>query len=683
MNDRDMGEDGGGRGWKGAQVKVYVGNLPSGITADKVKEFMVQFGNVENCSLINRNSDKPFAFIGYSNEESVLAAIEANGIRLGDRFLTINRHYPAAQAKDGSKEFQRTLYVGNVPFGMEPPDLKKVLLDAIKPIKVDFRTHQRDNTQRRRGLNSIQTATNSEQKSSDVSIIAFLVFQNMEEANKGGNILYDLELEGNKLIVEYSKGRNRLQYQANQVRVLHVSNLAYSVDAEQITKKFRLFGEIDEVRLIKDRSTGKSKGYGFVEFRNPACAEHAVHVLGGMTWQGREMVVQLEANEKRRLVGQQMGRQRMKRPRFDPRMNQRVSNFTPREVNQRGPNFNPHEVNKRGPNLPPLEKFVPRPPRMRGPRADIFNLSVEPAMPIPSGAPAFDIANTSIEGHGGGGEITLFVSNLPNAPDHKVRFLLEQLTGPMINFKKEGPDGWLKYENMECARIAYDILREHRIEGIRLVVEILSDKNQTAGQRPRAPLSQGEATFKGHSGAGTWSQNLKIEGSSRGGGDGIMWDGRKNSTEVSNAPNFNRPRSADSEGLQLKLFVGNLSFDVNKFVLHRLFSKHGQIDQIILPKKDGGPAGFAFIFFNSHEEAINAVRSMNGFNLGGRRLRVELSTSKGPQDDRSGPNKRHFGRDARGMGAAYNPGAFNGNTPFSDPAIFSNPSQRTQAYGQR
>jgi len=667
MNDRDMGEDGGGYGRKGPQVKVYVGNLPRGITAEKVREFMGQFGNVDNCSLINRDSEKPFAFIGYTEEESVVAATEANGILLNDRFLTINRHFPAAEAEDGSKEFQRTIYVGNVPLGMEPSDLKKVLLDAIKPISVGFRTHQRNSTQSRIGVNSDTTAARkSEEQSSDVSIIAFLVFRTMEEANEGGNILYDLEVDGNKLLVEYSKGRHRLQYQANQVRVLHVSNLAYAIDTEQVRKKFRLFGELDEVRLIKDRNTGKSKGYGFVEFTYPASAEHAVHVLNGTTWQGRDVTVQLEVNEKRRLEGHQMGRQRMKRPRFDPRIKQQMPSFTQREGNRGGPNF-------------PQENFTPRFPRMRGPRADI-HFSVEPAVPVPSGPPPFDrgAANRSLEGHGDGGETTLFVSNLPNAADHKVRFLLEQLTGPVVNFRKEGRDGWLKYENLECARIAYDILREHRIEGIRLVVEYVSDKNPASNQQRLAPVSQGKANFTGQSGSAPWSQKPKIEGSQRGSRD-RMWDGQNNLTEGLQS----RPRTADAEGLQRKLFVGNLTFDTNKFDLHRLFAKYGRIDQIILPKKDGGPSGYGFIFFNSNEEASNAVRFMNGFDLRGRRLRVELATSKGRKDDGIGPSKtRNLAGNARGMGTGHNPGAYNGSTPFSDPGIFSNPSQMTKGYGQ-
>merc|ERR550534_1245454 len=161
-----------------------------------------------------------------------------------------------------------------------------------------------------------------------------------------------------------------------------------------------------------------------------------------------------------------------------------------------------------GPNFP-QENFAPRFPRMRGPRADI-HFAVEPAVPIPSGPPPLDrgIADRSLEVHGGGGETTLFVSNLPNAADHKVRFLLEQLTGPMVQFKKEGPDGWLKYENMECAKIAHDMLREHRIQGIRLVVEIVGENDQSVGQRPLAPIRRAPP-FGGPSGPAGWSQKIQ------------------------------------------------------------------------------------------------------------------------------------------------------------------------------
>merc|ERR1719233_2530595 len=329
-----------------------------------------------------------------------------------------------------------------------------------------------------------------------------------------------------------------------------------------------------------------------------------------------------------------------------------------------------------------------RAPPLRAPRDDLFK--VEPVMPIPPGPPALErgMPNGSFEKQVTG-ETTLFVSNLPNAADHKVRFLLEQLTGPMVNFKREGPDGWLKYENMECARITHDILREHRIEGIRLVVEIVGENSQSSGQRPLQPIRRAPQ-FGGQLRPTAWSQKLQITDgtvSGGGGGGGIgggggMWGGKR---EVMEPSSLKRPRSGDSDGFQRKVFVGNFSFETSKIDLHMVFSKYGPIEQIYIPMKEGKSSGFGFIVFSTHEDASRATRMMNGCVLGGRRLRVELSTAK--LKEASGSNKKpHVDSNAGGTSSqrgAYNQRAYNVNTPFSDKPMFSGPSKRMQGYGRQ
>jgi len=641
MNNLDLGEEDGdlsSRERNTAQIKVYVGNLPGSITIERVREFMSQFGNVLSLNLINRNPNKVFAFIEYAETKSYKAAIAANGIKLENRSLVINRHYPTSQAEDGSKEFQRTIFVGNVPLGMDSDYLKKVVFDAISPIQADFRTHRQEASQKNtKGMKLIKTDNGPEFK-----IFAFLVFRTMEETFKAGNILFDIELEGQKPIVEFSKGRKMHQYRANQVRILHVSNLAYSIDKEQLTNRFRLFGELVEVRLIRDRNTGQSKGYGFLEFRSPADAEHAVTVLSGVKWMGRDMVVQLEANEKRRIEEEQMGLQGgmgmggiggMCMGGMGMGMGMGLGMGPGPGPGPRRPRFDGGMFNM-GPNFP-SQDMSPRFNRMRTPQND-FNFGAEAGpgpfnAPNTFNAPSIDridrtMINRTVENNGT--ETTLFVSNLPNAADHKVRFLLEQLTGPMVNFKKEGPDGWLTYEDMQCAKLAHDMLREHRIQGIRLVVEILGENDLSTASRPvlrRPPI--GGASDIGN----TWSEKLHLDGGSGGG----MWGGNRNQ-----APSLKRPRSSEQETSGSKLFVGNLTFDISKIDLHMLFSKYGNIQQIYLPTKEGNPSGYGFVVFNSPEDASRAQRMMNGYHLGGRRLRVEQATSKGPKDEGGGSAKK-------------------------------------------
>ena len=71
---------------------------------------------------------------------------------------------------------------------------------------------------------------------------------------------------------------------------LYVGNLPYSVTEQAIEDLFSQFGPVDSVALIKDRDTGRLKGFGFVEFKNQADAEKALS-LNDTDFEGRPLRV--------------------------------------------------------------------------------------------------------------------------------------------------------------------------------------------------------------------------------------------------------------------------------------------------------------------------------------------------------------------------------------------------------
>ena len=66
-------------------------------------------------------------------------------------------------------------------------------------------------------------------------------------------------------------------------RRLYVGNLPYSVTEEGLTDKFSEFGTVESSKLITDRDTGRSKGFGFVEMSSDAEAKAAI-VSGDLAW---------------------------------------------------------------------------------------------------------------------------------------------------------------------------------------------------------------------------------------------------------------------------------------------------------------------------------------------------------------------------------------------------------------
>jgi RNA recognition motif-containing protein len=88
-----------------------------------------------------------------------------------------------------------------------------------------------------------------------------------------------------------------------------------------------------------------------------------------------------------------------------------------------------------------------------------------------------------------------------------------------------------------------------------------------------------------------------------------------------------------------KVFVGNLEFGTTKEELETLFQEAGSILDVFLPtdRATGKPRGFAFVEFSSEEEAANAISRFDGYELGGRGLRVNAAEERRPSMRGGGP----------------------------------------------
>ena len=90
-----------------------------------------------------------------------------------------------------------------------------------------------------------------------------------------------------------------------------------------------------------------------------------------------------------------------------------------------------------------------------------------------------------------------------------------------------------------------------------------------------------------------------------------------------------------------KLYVGNLSFDVNDQALAALFSNHGTVEsaKVIMDRENGRSKGFGFVEMATDEEAKTATAALDGNETDGRTLKVNEAK---PRDDhgRSGGGSR-------------------------------------------
>ena len=72
---------------------------------------------------------------------------------------------------------------------------------------------------------------------------------------------------------------------------LYVGNLAYSVRDESLQEAFSQFGTVTSAKVMMDRETGRSKGFGFVEMGSDAEAQAAINGMNGQALEGRAVVV--------------------------------------------------------------------------------------------------------------------------------------------------------------------------------------------------------------------------------------------------------------------------------------------------------------------------------------------------------------------------------------------------------
>ncbi len=78
---------------------------------------------------------------------------------------------------------------------------------------------------------------------------------------------------------------------------IYVGNLHYGVDEEDLRGIFEEYGEVSSVKIIIDKFTGKSKGFGFVELTDNEAGTKAIEALNDAELEGRNMKVN-EAREK-------------------------------------------------------------------------------------------------------------------------------------------------------------------------------------------------------------------------------------------------------------------------------------------------------------------------------------------------------------------------------------------------
>jgi RNA recognition motif-containing protein len=104
-----------------------------------------------------------------------------------------------------------------------------------------------------------------------------------------------------------------------------------------------------------------------------------------------------------------------------------------------------------------------------------------------------------------------------------------------------------------------------------------------------------------------------------------------------------------------KLFVGNLSFDITENDLQDAFAAHGTVTEtnLMMDRMTNRPRGFGFVTMSTDEEAQKAIDALNGKDMGGRALTVNVAKPREERAPSSGGGRRQYSGGGGGDGRRY------------------------------
>ena len=99
----------------------------------------------------------------------------------------------------------------------------------------------------------------------------------------------EINLPGNRRNFLLTAGSN--QRRSKLLKNIYVGNISFQTSEQDLDAAFSAYGQVDRVQIVKDRDTGQSRGFAFVEMSNNAEADKAMAALNGADMGGRTLTV--------------------------------------------------------------------------------------------------------------------------------------------------------------------------------------------------------------------------------------------------------------------------------------------------------------------------------------------------------------------------------------------------------
>ena len=244
----------------------------SSVSSCVFSEFFLKSRSVMNAAIVARASDLEQGLFGELTTEDIQAAREE----------AARTAPPEQEVQQGSK-----LYVGNLPWTCDSAQLAEICQDhgTVEAVEVIY-----------------------DQESGRSRGFAFVTMASTEDAQKLIDALDGSDLGGRALRVNFPQPKgDRPRFQGSERRTfnrrednpnkLFVGNLTWGCNESDLHQLFSDFGKVVEARIVTDRETGRSKGFGFVTLENASQVNNAIENLDGADFEGRQLRVNLAGDK--------------------------------------------------------------------------------------------------------------------------------------------------------------------------------------------------------------------------------------------------------------------------------------------------------------------------------------------------------------------------------------------------
>ncbi|KAG9445274.1 hypothetical protein H6P81_016614 [Aristolochia fimbriata] len=179
------------------------------------------------------------------------------------------------------------LYVGNLPYSITPSQLSQVFQEAGTVASVEL-IYDRV-TDRSRGFAFVTMGTVEEAKQ------AIRLFNGSQVGGRSVRVNFPEVPRGGEREVLGPRIRSSYQGFVDSPNKIYAGNLGWSLTSEALKEAFRTQPGLLGAKVVYERRSGRSRGFGFVSFDSPAAAQDAIEAMNGVEVEGRPLRLNLAA----------------------------------------------------------------------------------------------------------------------------------------------------------------------------------------------------------------------------------------------------------------------------------------------------------------------------------------------------------------------------------------------------